>query len=465
MQSELKLFGNKRSSARLARRGKSQRQKKPLKTLAICLCVLLCLEGLYFFAVYTSNSFVSYWRTTYINTALSTMRHQWLATKLLPKDVVQAVIDRNTRMAEEFEIKSSTWGSDNTLSGNTPSKVAGDPDPRDLNVSVTPVESERELTPEELEAQAQEAFYTLYWELDRTTVESYLSEHPEALADGWENLYVNEAGLDDNGTSIYTVMDEQVLAIDVPNQLLLVRISGSGYRGVLAIGKDPSRLCIGTSSKIEQADDPLGKGCGELVGQIVQNVEGGILGIPANGFNDVDSMGNPGAGNGGRISGYCMAQGTEYNVNYHAKNFSWHKFARMEFHTDNRMYIRQVTDPIGEDCTDALEFEPPMIVDGEILVTDWWTEINPRACIGQTDKYEILMLMIEGRGASGSAGTDINICAQILAKHNCMQAINVDGGTSGMMWYRGEYVTRCSNSRTPEGRPIPNACVYRSIGD
>ncbi len=42
---------------------------------------------------------------------------------------------------------------------------------------------------------------------------------------------------------------------------------------------------------------------------------------------------------------------------------------------------------------------------------------------------------------------------------------NVDGGTSGMMWYRGEYVTRCSNSRTPEGRPIPNACVYRSIGD
>ena len=72
------------------------------------------------------------------------------------------------------------------------------------------------------------------------------------------------------------------------------------------------------------------------------------------------------------------------------------------------------------------------------------------------------MLMIEGRGASGSAGTDINVCAQILARHNCAQAINVDGGTSGMMWYNGEYVTRCSNAGTPDGRTIPNACVYRA---
>ncbi len=123
-----------------------------------------------------------------------------------------------------------------------------------------------------------------------------------------------------------------------------------------------------------------------------------------------------------------MAQGTEYNVEYHATNSGWHKFSRMELLDDNLMYIKATTDPISENCTDAFEFEPAMIVDGEVLVNEWWSELNPRSCIGQSDKYEILMLVIEGRGASGSWGTDIAHCAEILKNHNCEQAINVDGG-------------------------------------
>lgn len=476
MSNEIKLFGNKRAGgARLAKRKKPQKQKKPLKVLAIWLTVILLLEGAYFFAVYTDNSFVSYWRTVYINTAISTMRHQWLATALLPKSVVQAVVDRNTQAAASIDISTgSTWGKtdadanpvpelpDSTLPSTTPELEMPDDGTQEIEVEVT---RPKELTEEELAALEREAFYELYWELDQATMEAWIAEHPETLDNGWSGIYINEAGLDDKGTSIYTTMGEQVLAVDVPNKLLLVRVSGSGYRGVLAIGKDASRFCIGTSSTISQGDDPFEYGCGETVGTIAQNVDGGILAIPANGFIDVDQMGNAGAGNGGRLSGYCMAQGVEYNVNYHAKNTSWHKFVRMEFHEDNLMYIKNVDDPVSENCTDALEFEPPMIIDGEILVTDWWTEINPRACVGQTDRYEILMMMIEGRGASGSLGTDINVCAQIFAKHGCMQAINVDGGTSGMMWYNGEYITRCSNANTPEGRTIPNACVYRAKGE
>lgn len=468
MSNEIKLFGNSRAGARLAKNKKTAKKKKPLKVLAIWLAVILCLEGLYFFAVYTNNSFISYWRTAYINTAISTMRHQWLATALLPKSVVQAVVDRNTMAAASINISTgSTWGKTDTdtvepdLPDTTPSTSDTD-NSHELEVEVT---RPKELTEEEIAAIEREEFYELYWELDQDTMEAWIAEHPETLDNGWSGIYINEAGLDDNGTTIYTTMGEQVLAVDVPNKLLLVRVSGSGYRGVLAIGKDASHFCIGTSSTISQGDDPFEYGCGETVGQIAQNVEGGILAIPANGFIDVDQMGNAGAGNGGRLSGYCMAQGVEYNVNYHAKNSGWHKFARMEFHEDNLMYIKNTDDPVSEDCTDALEFEPPMIIDGEVLVTDWWTEINPRACIGQTDRYEILMMMIEGRGASGSLGTDVNVCAQIFAKHGCQQAINVDGGTSGMMWYNGEYITRCSNSNTPEGRTIPNACVYRSFGD
>ena len=80
--SQVKLFSSS-GGARVAKRSgrqKKQKVKKPLKTLAIWLLVILCLEGLYFFCIYTNNSFVKKWRTIYINTAMDTMRHQWLAT-------------------------------------------------------------------------------------------------------------------------------------------------------------------------------------------------------------------------------------------------------------------------------------------------------------------------------------------------------------------------------------------------
>ena len=473
--SQMKLFGSRRSAARLAKT-RAPKKKKPLKKLAIFLTVILCLEGLYFFAAYTTIPFVAQLRDTYINTALATMRHQWLATRLLPKSVVQDVIDRNTAAAARLDGKTSSWGKTDpeTPATDEPSTdVPEQPDTtpaqpeentRPIDTEVQEPEPPKELTPEEIEAQEKAAFEELFWELDPETWQAYLTEHPETLDNGWSGIYINEAGLNDNGTSIYTTQGEQVLAIDAPNKILFVRVKGSGWRGVLAIAKDPSLLCIGTSANISQGTDPFSKGSGQTVGEIVQNVEGGILGITASGFIDVSPNGVLGQGNGGRLAGYCMAQGTEYNVDYHATNSGWHKFSRMELHDDNLMYIKATTDPISENCTDAFEFEPAMIVDGEVLVNDWWSELNPRSCIGQSDKYEILMLVIEGRGASGSWGTDIAHCAEILKNHNCEQAINVDGGASGMMWYNGEYLTRCANGVSSDGRPVPNACVYRAAG-
>ena len=84
--SQVKLFSSS-GGARVAKRSgrkKKQKVKKPLKTLAIWLTVILCLEGLYFFCVYTNNAFGKKWRTIYINTAMDTMTDQWLATYFIP---------------------------------------------------------------------------------------------------------------------------------------------------------------------------------------------------------------------------------------------------------------------------------------------------------------------------------------------------------------------------------------------
>ena len=113
-----------------------------------------------------------------------------------------------------------------------------------------------------------------------------------------------------------------------------------------------------------------------------------------------------------------------------------------------------------------MEFTPALIVDGKVLVDENndWNGLNPRACIGQSEKGEILMLAIEGRLAS-SLGTGVAECAKILKSHNCMQAMNLDGGTSAILWYDGEYIIRCSNQALPAGRTLPNAFVYEKLAN
>lgn len=458
---QMKLFGNSRSAARVAGRRKAepenepkekkQKKKKPLKVLAIWLTVILCLEGLYFFLCYTQNSFVKRWRTIYIQTAMSTMSHQWMATYLLPEPVIDEVLQMRIQAAEAVGDKESSWSKEPETT--TPAEPV-EPAIKPIDTTVTEMETET-MTPEDEQALAKEAFYEMFCELDQATMEAYVEQNPSVLDNGWENININEAGLDDNGTSIMTTMGEQVLAINAKEEIMLVRVEGSGYRGILAIAKDPARLNVENSSGVGQF--------GQLTGTIAQ-AHNGILATTCSGFIDIDSQGNWGNGNGGLIAGYAMSNGHGYGTHYVSNpNFQYY---RLEIHTDNLIYIKKVDKEVSEDCRDATEFQPPIIIDGEVLQNDYWVELNPRVCIGQSDKYEMLLLVIEGRlYTEGILGTDVNECAKILQRHNAVQAMNVDGGTSAMMWYDGEYVIRGSNAATryTGSRPVPNAFVYHKV--
>ncbi len=412
------------------------RRRNPLKGLAIFLGCLLLIEILYFVAIYSDNSFISKWRTIYIETAMDTLSHKWLATAIIPPDIIDDVMDQRRQAIEQQIGMSSSWTKEDAAEDTAKVEEETGPDKMEADVEIPP-----QVDPEEV---AEENFYTLFYEIDQPSLEAYLSEHPEALANGWDNLYINEAGLDDSGTSIQTIYGEQVLAIDAKNQVLLVRVTGSGYLGVLAIAKDPARLSVYPSSQLGVT--------GEYIGTIAEN-HNGILSITGSGFIDPD-----GNGNGGILAGYALCDGTAYG-NAH---MGW-GYKRIELHEDNLFYIKDASDPVSEDATDAVEFQPALIIDGTIVVDSncGWTGLQPRACIGQSDKYEILMLVIEGRMPLRSTGTHVIECAEILKRHGCMQAMNLDGGTSAMMYFDGEYVTKCSNQSLASGRPVPTAFVYK----
>ena len=407
-----------------AEKSEKPKKRKGRKVAIVLLSILLVLEILYCVAIFTDIPGIKRLRDLYIQTAMTTKSHHWLATAFIPYDIVQDVMDGYKAARESQMGMSSSWGTEPT-DATSPTETTAATQP--TQPTTEPVNRE------------EEDFYELFSEIDRASFEAYLKKYPETLDDGWKNIYINEAALYKDGTSIMTTEGDQILAVDVPNQILLIRVSGTGYRGVLAIAKKNDRLHLYTSQYIG--------GYGEFIGDIAQ-ANDGVLAVTGSGFLDPN-----GEGNGGDLAGYCMSNGEGYGYHY-----GW-GYKRLELHEDHRFYITDAYDDVSEGTTDAVEFWPAMVLDGEIVVNDDWGGINPRCAVGQTKDEAFLMLVIEGR-LIDSLGTDVAECSRIMARYGAYQALNMDGGTSAMMWYDGEYITRCSNTSLPEGRYLPNAWVY-----
>ena len=403
---------------RKAKKAKKPKKKKSLgRRLLILFLVLAILAGLYLTAVYSDIPFIAKWRTAYIQTAMNTLSHQWLATAFIPRSVIDKVV-AEMEAAREAQIGvNSEWDEEEIESRNP-------------TLTDTTGMSKEEIT-----------FYNLFWEVDVPSMQAYVKEHPDVLAAGWSRINIDHSALTDNGTSIRTIQGEQVLAIDAQNEIMIARVKGSTYRGVLVIMKDPSRLSL-------QAASTLGS-VGQVCGKIAE-AHGGVIGMTGSGF--IDPGGN---GNGGTLAGYAMCNGKSYG------SHMGYGYKRLELHKDNRIYIRDCDSEVSPDTTDAVEFSPAMIIDGETVVNarSGFSDLQPRACLGQSKYGEIIALLVEGR-LTTSVGISVPDCAAIMAKHDCMQAMNLDGGTSAMIWYKGKYIMRSSNPALTAGRTLPNAFVY-----
>lgn len=285
----------------------------------------------------------------------------------------------------------------------------------------------------------------VFSQLNMDTLTDYTDKHPESWNGDWNTLYINEAGLDDHGTDIYTTQGDQVLALDAENSILLIRVQGEDYQGVLAIANGPEKLNLHTSSLLGTS--------GDYVGNIAET-HNGILAINAGPLDPDDN------GNGAALYGYTMCNGVEYNSDNHLED----GLARLEINAEGTFTLTDTQAPVSDDTHNAVEAPFALIKDGVIVADETISGLHPRACIGQTKTGEVLMLVIEGRLHEYSLGADLLTCAEILQQYGCINALNLQQGTSAILWFDGEYVTRCSNQALPGGRLLPAAFVMeRSI--
>ena len=219
---------------------------------------------------------------------------------------------------------------------------------------------------------------------------------------------------------------------------MLVRVGDEQYRGVLAIVKDAAQVSLRAADTLGESGDH----CADIADEA-----GALLAINASGYYDYN-----GDGNGGTLIGYAMysgeAVGTPMGEGYQ----------RVELRSDDKLYIVDSTDPVDPTTRDAMEWNQPLLING-VPQENGATEIHPRSAIGQTAEGEILLYIAEGRMPEeenhGATGEDVTADLQ---RYGCTQATLQDGGSSAIMVYRGEEITRCSNGE-PQGRLLPNAWV------
>ena len=113
----------------------------------------------------------------------------------------------------------------------------------------------------------------------------------------------------------------------------------------------------------------------------------------------------------------------------------------------------------NEFIRDAITFGPRLIVNGEPAnVKGQSSGLNPRTAIGQRADGAVLMLVIDGRQSS-SLGATYSDLIKVMVEYGAVNAINLDGGSSSLMYYRGNYL---NNGVVLTGsREMPTAFIVR----
>lgn len=394
-------------------KGKAPGKKRKKKARRL-FCLLAFLLFSYWIAVYSPLPIISDLRALYIETAMGTMTHQWLATAFIPRPVIDKVMQERGNLDEQQEDLMSQW------------------ELKDLPGT------------DEISAPWQDVkdrFFKVYTEIDKESFEAYIDKSGPDLLDENNRLFIDKAGRDEQGTSIKTTRGDKVLALDTVHGITIAKVEGDGYVGRIAIIKDPSTVGLG-----------LAKGFGTVgstIGEIAE-YQNAVLGINASGFYDPE-----GHGNGGGAYGLVLSKGKVYSkmVGLNDKVIAFDETDKLNIGKFNSV----------KQFRDGVEFKPALIINGETVVkgSSGWG-VQPRTAIGQTQDGQVLFLVVDGRAPGYSIGCTVGEAAEILADYGAWQACNLDGGSSSILYYNGREISFPSAADKEHGRRLPNAfLVYK----
>jgi exopolysaccharide biosynthesis protein len=204
-------------------------------------------------------------------------------------------------------------------------------------------------------------------------------------------------------------------------------VKGGTYQGFMMVVQDPSRVTCGTST-----DKYTRSKKGMQLKDIAKRYNA-VAAINGGGFEDAG-----GGGNGGMPTGLVVSNGQLMHSGSDSGNYS----VTAAFNADNILIVSKMTpsEAQSKHIRDAITFGPRLIVNGEpASVKGLSSGLNPRTAIGQRADGAVLMLVIDGRQSS-SLGCTYADLIKIMLEYGAINAVNLDGGSSSLMYYNGEYL-------------------------
>ncbi|MBQ3503184.1 MAG: phosphodiester glycosidase family protein [Oscillospiraceae bacterium] len=246
-------------------------------------------------------------------------------------------------------------------------------------------------------------------------------------------------------TSGEPVADAWGLVDEDGDGIILETVKGEGYSGYMMVVLDPSRVIMGSRPESYNAR-------GYTVEQMVAEFDA-VAGINAGGFYDPD-----GSGNGSIPDSMTVFEGEVYYSHLGVGD----GFAGID--SNHILHVGKLTEEqIKErDIQYGVSFGPVLIANGEIaLAEDNVGGLNPRTAIGQRSDGAMLLLVIDGRQVISIGATYLDM-VEIFLEYGAVNACNLDGGSSSMMWYGDGYVNNCAS--VIGVRPVPTTFVVLKEG-
>ena len=222
-------------------------------------------------------------------------------------------------------------------------------------------------------------------------------------------------------------------------------VTGGTYKGFMMVVQDPSRVSVGVCR--DRFNGERGKQLKDIAARY-----DAVAAINGGGFEDAG-----GVGNGGTPIGLVVSDGElKHKGNPGKYNIT------VGFNQDNIMIIGKkmsVEEAKEKGMRDAITFGPALIVNGEPANASGLSSgLNPRTAIGQRSDGAVLMLVIDGRQASSLGATYADLIS-IMLEYGAVNAVNMDGGSSSLLYYKGVYVNK--GVVLTGSRNIPTAFIVR----
>ena len=121
-----------------------------------------------------------------------------------------------------------------------------------------------------------------------------------------------------------------------------------------------------------------------------------------------------------------------------------------QFYDEKKMNVEIGTTPEWKDVRHIISGGPYLVKNGETFVDMTAQKLgsiggrNPRSAIGYTKDNNFIIVAVDGREGS-SIGLTLNELATFMKSIGCINAMNLDGGGSTVMYVKGRIVNKPTN--------------------